>query len=99
MEERRRQHDTIEEKLDAIIKRLDMIENAFPDGTVNHRNAHEQMIAAAKAEERFWSELYLDAAKRGVAGVAWLIVILLGLAITGLAFKLGLGAVVGAYGQ
>ena len=37
-----------------------IIMNAFPDGIQNHRNAHQAMIDAAKAQENFWKELKLD---------------------------------------
>ena len=63
---------------------------AFPDGPDNHRLAHEQMIAAAKAEETFWRDLKTDVAKKSIWGI---LQILCFLAVAGVAAKLGLGAV------
>lgn len=79
----------LEDKLDDILAKIERIEHAFPDGVDNHRTAHEAMIRAAKAEERFWSELKLDIAKKGVWG---LLVIIVGLLLVGASVKLGLGA-------
>lgn len=85
----RRRYDglTVEEKLDIIIQTLDDISDAFPDGPEKHREAHESWIASKKAEEKFWSELKLDIAKKGVWG---LLTILTGLVLIGLSIKLGL---------
>ena len=63
-----------------------IIMNAFPDGIQNHRNAHQAMIDAAKAQENFWNELKLDLTKKGIWGI---ITVLVGLAMVGLAAKAG----------
>ena len=63
-----------------------IIMNAFPDGIQNHRNAHQAMIDAAKAQENFWKELKLDLTKKGIWGI---ITVLVGLAMVGLAAKAG----------
>lgn len=63
---------------------------AFPDGTESHRVAHEQMIAAAKAEEVFWRDLKTDVMKKSIWGI---LQVLCFLAVAGLAAKLGLGTV------
>lgn len=68
-----------EEKFDAILK-------AFPDGPEAHCEAHQAMIKAAQAQEKFWSELRLDVAKKGIWGV---MVIICGLILTGAAAKIG----------
>ena len=60
--------------------------NAFPDGIQNHRNAHQAMIDAAKAQENFWKELKLDLTKKGIWGI---LTVLVGLALVGLAAKAG----------
>lgn len=60
---------------------------AFPDGPGNHRRAHESMIAAGKAQERFWNELRLDIAKKGVWG---LLIVICGLILVGMATKFGI---------
>lgn len=52
-----------------------------------HRNAHEAMIEAAKAEREFWIEMKKDLAKKGLAG---LFVIVIGLLVVGIQVKLGL---------
>jgi len=70
---------------------LAQINAAFPDGPDNHRLAHQAMIKAAVAEERFWDELKLDIAKKGTWG---LLIIILGLALVGIAAKFGIAQVV-----
>jgi hemerythrin len=65
-----------------------IIADAFPNGDVaGHRAAHDQMIAASKAETEFWRELKLDLAKKGLWG---LLVLVLGFAMLGLSVKFGL---------
>lgn len=59
---------------------------AFPDGPIEHRHAHEAMIKAAEAQERFWNDLRIDVAKKGIWGA---IVIVCGLVIAGAAAKFG----------
>lgn len=81
----------VEGKLDAILVQLTQINRAFPDGPESHRAAHESMIKAAVAEERFWTELKIDIAKKGVWG---LLIIVLGLAMIGIAAKFGIASVV-----
>lgn len=63
-----------------------IIMNAFPDGIQNHRNTHQAMIDAAKAQENFWKELKLDLTKKGIWGI---LTVLVGLALVGLAAKAG----------
>lgn len=76
-------------ELEAIHELGEEIKRAFPDGIENHRAAHQAMIDAAKAEEKFWTELKLDLAKKGL----WAIfTILAGLVVLGLGAKVGLGA-------
>ena len=64
-----------------------IIMRAFPDGPENHREAHEAMIRASAAQEKFWSELRVDIAKKGIMGV---LVIICGLILAGAAAKFGL---------
>lgn len=81
--------EDIEENIVVIIKAFPHIDSeADFDG---HRKAHEAMIKAAQAQERFWNEMKLDIAKKGTVG---LLVIIIGLVMTGLATKLGIWAVV-----
>ncbi len=81
---------TLEEKVDEALSILETITHAFPDGPEAHRTAHEAMIKAAAAEERFWDELKLDIAKKGLWGI---LVIIVGLVLVGASAKLSvLGA-------
>ena len=86
----------IESQLDEILSEVKKIHGAFPrtgDGEVDfsgHREAHEAMIEAAKAQTEFWRELKLDVIKKGVWG---LLIIICGLAITGFATKLGIAEI------
>lgn len=77
---------TLEEKVDEALSILATIAHAFPDGPEAHRNVHLAMIRASAAQEKFWNELKLDLAKKGVIAV---VVILLGLMVTGMIVKLG----------
>ena len=77
---------TLEEKVDEALDILATIAYAFPDGPEAHRRAHEAIIKASAAQERFWNELKLDVAKKGLWG---LLVIIVGLVLAGAATKLG----------
>jgi hypothetical protein len=87
-------NDDLEAKLDKILATLHEVTGAFAkgaDGTVDfdgHRRYHESMIRAANAQERFWVELKLEIAKKGVWG---LLIIVVGLVAIGVSTKLGLG--------
>ena len=80
--------EQIKSHLDEISRKLEEINQAFPDGVHAHRVAHEAMIKAATAEESFWREMKLEIAKKGLVG---LVVILVGLVLAGVSVKLGLG--------
>lgn len=77
---------TLEEKVDEALSILETIAYAFPDGPAAHRSAHEAMIKASAAQERFWNELKLDVAKKGTWGI---LIIVLGLILAGAVTKLG----------
>ena len=66
--------------------------HAFPDGIENHREAHERMIAAARAEEEFWHDLKTDIAKKSIWGILHILFLL---TIGTLAVKLGVGSMLG----
>ena len=66
--------------------------HAFPDGIENHREAHERMIAAARAEEQFWHDLKADIARKSIWGILHILFLL---TIGTLAVKLGVGSVLG----
>lgn len=84
----RRRYDglTLEEKVDEALSILESLSDAFPDGPLKHREAHEAMIAASHAEAVFWQELKLDIVKKGTWGI---LVILLGLVLAGVSLKTG----------
>ena len=81
---------SLEAKVDLVLSQLAYINRAFPDGVDSHRKAHEAMMKAAVAEERFWTELKLDIAKKGILT---LLVTLFGLAAVGLSVKFGLASI------
>lgn len=86
----------IDMALSEILIEVKKIHGAFPrtdDGETDfdgHRNYHEAMIKAANAQEAFWRELKLDVVKKGVWG---LLIILVGLVLTGAAAKFGISHV------
>lgn len=85
---------TLTEEIQRLNKTLEDLAGAFPkddDGTPDfrgHHDHHARLIKAAQAQERFWNELRLDVAKKGLWG---LLVIVVGLAIVGIQVKLGIG--------
>ena len=86
----------IQQKLSEILDEVRMLHNAFPrtdSGETDlegHRKYHEAMIKSAQAQEAFWRELRLDIAKKGTWG---LLIIVLGLVMTGIAAKFGIAEV------
>lgn len=83
----------IDRRFDEVMALLKKMSTAFvagADGQIDyegHRRFHEEKIRAARAEARFWEELRLDIAKKGL----WsLLVVLLGLAVVGVSVKLGI---------
>jgi hypothetical protein len=68
-----------------IQKMTDAVLKAFPDGVENHRRAHEKMIKAAEAEERFWTDLKADIAKKSIWGILHILTILV---LAGISAKL-----------
>lgn len=83
----------IEDQLDQALADLKVIKGAFPEDefgnvdTLGHRRYHEEMIAAAKAQTRFWQDLRNELVKKGLL---WAIIIALGLMGTGLMMKTGI---------
>ena len=78
---------SLDEKVDEALSILETIAYAFPDGPEAHRTAHQAMIKASAAQERFWDELKLDIAKKGLWGV---LIIVVGLVMVGAVTKLGM---------
>lgn len=60
---------------------------AFTDGARSHKETHQAMIDAAKAEKKFWDDLRGDVLKKSVWGVLQILATLIGL---GLAAKFGI---------
>lgn len=84
--------DDEEPTLKSILQAINALRDAFPEGDLaGHRKFHDSAIAAKKAEERFWTELKLDLAKKGAWG---LLIIITGLTLTGLFSKAGLSAII-----
>jgi len=85
----------IDKRFDEIMVELRKINGAFPrddDGEVDHeghRKYHESLIRSAEAQEQFWRDIRMDVAKKGVWAA---IIIVLGLLVIGIQFKLGLNA-------
>jgi hypothetical protein len=76
------------EKVDQILYDLEEIANAFPDGPLKHREAHEAWMEAKKSEKAFYDSLKTEVMKKGVAGIFAILAIILGLAVTGLGNEL-----------
>lgn len=88
-------NEHIDRRFDEVMAELKKIHGAFPvneDGETDfegHKRFHEAKIKAAVAEERFWSELKLEIAKKGI----WsLLTIVAGLVVVGLSAKMGLAS-------
>lgn len=77
---RKYDHLSLDEKIDLALEILASITQAFPDGPLKHREAHEAWIEAKKEEAQFWKALKLEIAKKGV----WvLLTVLVGLVWAG----------------
>jgi hypothetical protein len=81
----------LEGKIDEMIEAQKEFLGAFakdldnsPD-LIGHRAYHEEVIAAVKAQTAFWRDLRYDLTKKGIWGI---ILVVLGLAVTGLVYKL-----------
>lgn len=73
-----------------IVEEEKMLLAAFPQGDfVAHRLAHEQMAAAAAAQEKFWNDLRTELARKGIF---FLLAVLGGLILLGVTVKLGIPA-------
>jgi hypothetical protein len=71
-------HQVTDRKVDEVIRRVDDLHNAFPGGDWNaHRKAHEAMIARHEAKARFYEELRVDLAQKGL----WALIVGLATAI------------------
>lgn len=65
--------------------------SAFPgEDPIKHCEFHQAKIDAAKAEQRFWELAQGKAVEKGIEGLFAVIKIVVLLAVTGLAYKLGL---------
>lgn len=68
---------------------FDKLLAAFPDGPEKHREYHQKLINAAKAEEEFWQTAKVELLKRGITGVLYVIGVACGLILLGLSAKFG----------
>ena len=68
---------------------FDRLLSAFPDGPEKHREYHQKLINAAKAEEEFWQTAKVEIIKRGVGGLLWVLSVVFGLILLGLSAKFG----------
>lgn len=59
------------ERIDKVIGKAieDLKKEAFADGPVPHRLAHEAMMKAAAAEEEFWRGMKMKIAEKGILGL------------------------------
>lgn len=84
--------DRIEALLVDMSNQLSLVVRAFPtnkQGEIDvdgHRSYHEALIRSAEAQEKFWLDLKQDLIKKGLWTV---ILVVVGLTVTGLAAKLG----------
>ena len=78
----------VHEKLDRLLAAFPLDASGEPD-TVGHRHYHDRLIEAAEAQVQFWRELRVEVAKKSIWAV---LVLLVGLILTGAAVKLGLQA-------
>ena len=90
-EDLHRKIEAVDKKLDIVLDTLNDLQSAFPEVNgktdyIGHRNAHEAMAKAAEAQEKFWQEMRIDIAKKGAWGI---LLIVVGLVITGIQIKLG----------
>jgi hypothetical protein len=61
-------------KLDEVIRRVDALHMAFPNGDVDaHRRQHEALIAKNLARTAFYNDLRNDLAKKGLYAVGFAI--------------------------
>lgn len=77
-------------------RRLAAVEAAFPDGPERHRDYHQAKINSAKEEAEFWKTAKIELTKAGVSTLVGVLKTILVLALVGLLYKLGLGAVAAA---
>lgn len=82
--------------LEMIDRRLTAVEMAFPDGPERHRDYHQAKINSAKEEAEFWKTAKIELTKAGVSTLVGVLKTILVLALVGLLYKLGLGAVAAA---
>lgn len=91
IEEMANRYETLSKALDHFLsthqEKFQEVHGAFPNEDLQgHRKYHERLLQAADAETKFWNDLKLDLAKKGTWGI---LIILIGLIVTGLSVKLG----------
>lgn len=81
-EHEERETAMVEERLAALK------EEAFPDGPLAHKQAHQAMIDAANAQKEFWQMLKNEIITKSIWGILRILAILLA---AGVIAKFGLG--------
>jgi len=85
----------MKQQIEQMIEDVENFSKAFPEGIDKHRQFHEAATAAKNAEKEFYDSLKTEVMKKGVAGIFAVIVIILGLALTGLGHELVSNGVIG----
>lgn len=67
----------------------EILDQAFPDGPARHGEYHRKLITAARAEEEFWKAAKVEILKHGISGLLWTLLLIMGLALFGLAVRMG----------
>jgi hypothetical protein len=85
--------DDLCKKIDRMMEEMHSINGAFirnEDGTIDydgHRRYHASIVASMNAQEKFWNDLKLDLAKKGL----WFVLLVVaGFVVLGIQTKLGL---------
>jgi hypothetical protein len=76
--ENRSDNEVQARKLDEVIRRVDDLHKGFPAGDwEGHRRYHETLIERAEARTKFYDDLRVELAKKGI----WALLALLGIAL------------------
>lgn len=85
--------DDLCKKIDRMMEEMHSINGAFirnEDNTIDydgHRRYHASIVASMNAQEKFWNDLKLDLAKKGL----WFVLLVVaGFVVLGIQTKLGL---------
>lgn len=79
--------------LQLVERRVDAIEKAFPDSMEKHYDYHKAKIDAAREEAEFWKFAKLKLSEVGISAIGGVFKVVLTIALVGLLYKVGLGAI------